>query len=203
MLLHFGGPEALAFSSWGKMRFMNRMARLRREDSILLVVDVQEKLLPHIWRHEELLKNCVLLVEAAQRLEVPVLAVEQNPRHLGRTAGPLREALGETNIESKLCFSACPTVAAQIAERPEAAIVLCGIEAHVCVLQTALDLLAAGRQVFVAGDAVSSRVPENRAVGWERMMAAGALPTSAESAVFEWLGQAGTDDFRALLPLLR
>ena len=182
--------------------------RLRRGSTLLLIVDVQQKLLPAIHDAEQVEKNCVLLARAARQLGIPMVITEQNPSRLGSTAASLREVAGEFKAIEKMSFSACAAVpggstldAIQASGRDT--ILLCGVEAHVCVLQTALDLVDAEYSVFVARDAISSRTPENAQIGWERMMRAGVLPTSTESAIFEWLETAGTPDFKALLPFLK
>ena len=181
-----------------------KVARLRREETILLVVDVQERLLPVIHEAERVVKNCEILARAAIQLKIPIVAAEQYPKFLGGTEPSLVAALGDTPIFAKMLFSACTGDMMKVIEATHRrSVLVCGIEAHVCVMQTALDLLEAGFTVFVAGDATSSRTAENHRVGWERMLRAGAVPTSAESAVFELLREAGTPDFKALLPVLK
>ena len=183
---------------------MPQLSRLRREETVLLVIDVQEKLLPVMLEAERVARNCALLITAARRLDLPVIVTEQYPARLGATVGPLREALGEFTPIEKLRFSALvPPVQALLEGSGRRTILLAGIEGHVCVLQTALDLLEAGYTVFGASDAISSRQAWNRASGWERMRSAGAVPASTESAIFELLGEAGTPDFKALQPLIK
>jgi len=183
---------------------MSTVARLRREETILLVVDVQERLLPVIHEADRVVKNCEILVRGASQLGLPIVAAEQYPKFLGGTAPTLREALGDALVVAKMLFSACTAEVMQAIEiTGRRSVLVCGIEAHVCVLQTTLDLLDQDYTVFVAGDAISSRTPENHRIGWERMLHAGAVPTSAESAVFELLREAGTPDFKALLPVLK
>lgn len=180
------------------------VARLRTEETILLVVDVQEKLLPVIHHSERVEKNCALLLRAANQLQIPVLITEQYPERLGATSPSLRETAPHAQLISKLKFSACvESTLAALAKFNRKTVLLCGIEAHVCVLQTALDLVEQGYSVFAARDAISSRAPENAEIGWQRMMRSGVLPTSTESAVFELLQEAGTPDFKALLPFIK
>jgi nicotinamidase-related amidase len=183
---------------------LSPLPRLRRDDSLLLVVDVQEKLVPVLHQPEALVRNCFTLAKAAALLGVPILVTEQNPTRLGPTVELLREALADSPPYSKMLFSAIiPEVKTHLEQLGKRTVLLCGCEAHVCVLQTALDLLELGYTVFIPRDAVSSRTPANLEIGWDRMRLSGAVPTSTESALFEWLVTAGTDDFRALLPLIK
>ncbi|MBV9470755.1 MAG: hydrolase [Abitibacteriaceae bacterium] len=180
------------------------ISRLHRHDTALLIVDVQERLMPSIYEAEKVEKHCTLLAHAARQLQLPVVVTEQYPEKLGRTVPAILEAIDQLEPLPKTLFSACtPAVLETLRATSCSTILLCGVETHVCVLQTALDLLGHGFNVFVAYDAVSSRQESNKQVGWERMMRAGALPTSSESAIFELLREAGTPDFKALLPLLK
>ena len=165
--------------------------------SQLLVIDVQEKLLPTIHEHERLLANVIWLIRAAQKIGVPVAAVEQYPKGLGATLKAVRDLLPEGAVARKTHFS---SVAAQclvgLPGADRAQIVLCGIEAHVCLLQTALELLEEGREIYVVADAVSSRRELDRDLAIARMRQEGARIVSREMVVFEWLGEAGTPLFR-------
>lgn len=181
-----------------------KLPRLYREDVLLLVVDVQQRLMPVINEAECVEKNCILLARAARQLGIPLLITEQNPRHLGKTSQALRESTGDAPVLEKMSFSACTDkVLRAIESSNRQTILICGVESHVCVLQTALDLREKSYSVFAARDAISSRTLANAEIGWQRMMGAGVLPTSTESAIFELLGQAGTPDFRAMLPHLK
>lgn len=182
------------------------MARpARRELSTLLIVDVQERLLPVIDDREGVLKHCERLIRAAGILGVPVVATEQYPKGLGPTVEPLRALLGPEAIRSKLAFSCCGAAGwvddLQARGRPQ--IVVAGIEAHVCVQQTVLDLLAEEFSVYVAADAVSSRRPLDRWAALDRLRQAGAVVTTAEAIVFEWLRVAGTPEFKAVAKLVK
>ena len=180
------------------------LPRLCRSQTLLLIVDVQERLMPAIHEAERVERNCILLARAALQLQIPILVTEQNPARLGSTVVPIGEVLGEYTPISKMLFSSCtPETLDAIKASERSTILLCGVEAHVCVVQTALDLIDAGYSVFATRDAISSRAPENYEIGWQRMMRAGALPTSTESAIFELLHEAGTPDFKALLPYLK
>ncbi len=182
--------------------------RLQRDNTILVVIDVQEKLIPVIDRAKELLRNVDRLVRGAHILGVPVLVTEQYVKGLGPTVESIRTALDETSgyrpIE-KSCFSAhgCEPVAAQLAALERRQIVVAGVETHVCVYQTVTDLLAAKLDVTLVADAVSSRTPENREIALRRMTADGAKLSSTEMLLFELIGVSGTDEFRAISRLIR
>ena len=170
------------------------------ERSLLLIVDVQEKLVPAIHGHEDVLAACHWLLGVAAELEVPVLASEQYPRGLGHTLPELAERLPAGAVHEKLEFSCAAAESCRrafaAADRPQ--VVIAGIEAHVCVLQTALGLLADDREVFVVAEAVGSRRPADRELALERMRQAGVAVVSREMVAFEWLHRAGTDAFRAV-----
>jgi len=180
----------------------------RAADSILVLVDVQERLAAAMEPAAlaALKKNAGILIQAAAWLDVPMLATEQYPKGLGRTVAELAERLppSASRIE-KTCFSCAGepsfTVAVQRAGRAQ--IVLAGMEAHVCVLQSALDLHSAGFEVFVAADACCSRSTKNHRNAMDRMRAAGVIVTNTESTVFEWLRDAGHERFKAVSALVR
>lgn len=160
--------------------------------------------MPAIHEAARVEKNCSLLLRAASQLGLPVIITEQYPARLGATLPALLELAPEATPHPKMLFSACTEpVQTALQETGRRTVLLCGVETHVCVLQTALDLLEAGFTVFAARDALSSRTPENWSAGYERMMRAGIWPTSTESAVFELLKEAGTPDFKALLPFIK
>lgn len=168
-----------------------------RSDSMLLLVDVQERLLPAMHEAQRVLDNAVWVTRVAQRLGVPVAASEQYPRGLGHTHADLRALLTAECIAEKLHFSC---VAAQCLGRlpggDRRQVVLCGIESHVCVLQTALELRAQGKDVFLLADAVSSRNPVDKDLALARMRDHGAEIVSREMLAFEWLRQAGSAEFK-------
>jgi nicotinamidase-related amidase len=179
-------------------------ARLSAADSALLVIDVQEKLLAAIPQAPALLLNLTLLLDVARRLDVPVLATEQYPKGLGPTAAAVAERL-PAGPPAKVAFScvAVPEVVAGLQQGGRSAVLLAGIEAHVCVLQTALDLLGRGLTVFVAADAVASRYEVDRDIALRRLERAGAVLTTAETAAFEWLGTAAAPQFKAVSTLVQ
>lgn len=180
----------------------------RREATNLVVVDVQDSLarampadtFPRVTR------NLVLLATAARTLGLPVLVTEQYPRGLGRTIGPVAEALagGPPPIEKvDFACTAVPAFRQALAATGRPTVILSGLEAHVCVMQTALGLLEAGYVVHVPADAVASRTAANRQVGLDLMARAGAVISSTETLVFQLLGRAGTPEFKALAPLMK
>lgn len=177
----------------------------RREASVLLVVDMQDRLLPHMEDHAGVLEHCRRIVRAAQILDVPILCTEQYPKGLGPTVAPLRDVLSEVPVLEKLAFSCCGAegFVASVNATGRRQVIVVGIETHVCVQQTVLDLLAESLSVYVAADAVSSRRPLDRQVALDRMRQAGAVVTTAESVIFEWLGVAGTAEFKAVAQLVR
>ncbi|MEW9897857.1 hydrolase [Chitinivorax sp. PXF-14] len=167
--------------------------------SWLLVVDVQEKLVPAVFQHERFVGDCSWLIALAQTLAVPVVFSEQYPQGLGHTLPALRELAPAARVVDKVHFS-CTAAACLppelLAERDQ--IVVTGMEAHVCVLQTVLGLLEQGRQVFVVADVITSRNPRDIELAIERMRAAGATVVSREMVLFEWLRQAGSPLFKTI-----
>jgi nicotinamidase-related amidase len=179
--------------------------RLTRTRAGLVVVDVQQRLLPAIFEKERVLQNVLRLIQGAAILKVPVFATEQYRKGLGPTAPEVAVAIPGFAPMEKLAFSACGAAGflTALKNRKVSETILCGIEAHVCVSQTCLDLLDDGFRVFVAADAVSSRTPENYRVGLDRMRAAGAVIVSTEMVLFELLEQAGTVEFKQILKLVK
>lgn len=178
---------------------------IRRDQSLLLIVDIQEKLAPAILNADQAIANAVKLIQAAKHLAVPMLASEQYPKGLGLTVPSLRNVLSTEMIVEKSHFScfAEPGFSEKLRAQGRHQIVICGMEAHVCVLQTALDIQSAGYSAVVVADAVSSRRIESYELAIARMRTAGVGIVSTEMVLFEWLGQAGTAEFKALLPLIR
>ena len=175
----------------------------------LVVIDLQERLVPAIDNAGSVVHNAGILLEAAGTLEIPALVTEQYPRGLGPTVPEIHEKCSNsTNIISKLTFSAGKNadVMAKVADWRAAGrdqVVICGTETHVCVLQTAADLKAAGHEGYLVTDACGSRTPANRAAGIDRLAALGISCVTTEMAIFEWLEVAGTDTFRALSKLIK
>ena len=182
---------------------MNHQFRLKVEDTALLVVDIQEKLLPKIMQAGEVLRNASFLVNAAKVLGVPVIATEQYPKGLGPTVEPIRGLL--TTVWEKKTFSAVAEGGALDFLKSDARIkvVVAGIEAHICVMQTVLDLLNQGFHVFVCVDAVSSRYAIDVKIALKRMQQAGAILVTAETCVYEWLETAANPAFREISTMVQ
>ena len=185
------------------------MDRLRAESSLVVVVDVQERLLtamPEAQRNE-LLANCSILLEAARLLGVRVVASEQYPKGLGATAEVIASALRLRDIApiEKLTFDACgePRFARALSTMAPKSCVVVGMEAHVCVFQTARELARRGYATYVVADAVASRRDSNRAIGLSLSERAGACVTATETVVFDWLERAGSDTFKQISKLLK
>ena len=182
--------------------------KLTRADAFLLVIDVQQRLMPIIHEHDEVARNVERLVRGAHLLEVPALLTEQYVKGLGPTIDNVKTAFEETAgyrpIE-KACFSAHGSTELQaelrLLRRRHA--LVAGVETHVCVWQTVHDLLGGGYAVTIVADAVSSRTPRNRDIALRRMESEGAKLSSTEMALFELLGVSGTDEFRAISRLIK
>ena len=174
---------------------------IKPDKSALLVIDVQQRLLPAVQDSEATEQAVCDLISVADQLSVPILYSEQYPKGLGPTSDKVVAALPDTAVRlEKLTFScaADPKCSKQIKAIQRPQIVICGMETHVCVLQTALELTAQGFGVFVVADAVSSRTEQNKELGLARMRRAGVEIVSKEMVIFEWLERAGTDSFRSI-----
>ena len=172
-------------------------------DTALLVVDVQEKLVPAIANHQRVVWNIRRLIDGAKILGLPVAATEQYPRGLGGTVPELADRLGE--IPSKLTFSCggCPMIFKDLQDRGVHRLLVCGMETHVCVQQTVLDLLADGWRAYVAVDAVGSRADIDHRTALARIDSSGAVLTTTEAALFEWCRVAGTPEFKGISRLVQ
>ena len=178
---------------------------IRAPESSLLIVDVQERLVPVMTDPRLVIHNCGLLLRAARRLEVPYLVTEQYPKGIGPTIIDLRETVPAEQILEKQHFSCAddPTILAHLRDGKRRQVVVAGIEAHICVLQTALGLHQAGFEVFVVADACSSRRAENHTLAMDRLRAAGVWVVSLEMALFEWMRVSGTPEFKELSALIK
>ena len=179
---------------------------LDRDRAVLVVIDIQEKLAAAMPRRDEMVARARFVIQAANLLGVPVAATEQYRKGLGPTVPEIRDALGGAEAVEKMSFSCCGEEAARqaIARHPgRDQAILVGIEAHVCVYQTALDLMEMGRKPFVAADAVCSRNDRDAEVALQALTALGAVPATAESAVFQLLGGADAPEFKAVHKLLK
>jgi nicotinamidase-related amidase len=180
---------------------------LRAEQCALVVVDIQEKLLPPIFNKDELIKNSQLLVRVANVLEIPVVVTTQYVQGLGAVVPDIASLIGQTRSIDKLDFSCfgCNDFRSALKSLPgnRNTVLLCGMEAHICVMQTALGALNEGYLVHVASDAIGSRVRWNWDIGIDRMRAAGAVISTTEMMIYELLRCSGTQQFKAMLPYLK
>lgn len=179
--------------------------KLMKEGSVLVVVDVQDKLLHAIHDWQTVLANTVKMVKYAQTLGIPVIVSEQYPKGLGQTNSlltdlPAAELFFEKTVFS--CFGA-PGFAEKLKSVNAKHLVMTGIETHICVTQTTLDALVQGYSVHIVADAVGSRDPFNKEIGLAKMRQAGAVISSSEIALYEWLERSDTKEFKAVLPLVK
>ncbi len=185
------------------------MARrpLEADQCALIVVDMQEKLLPPIWEKERLLRNVQLLIRLAGILKIPALVTTQYAKGLGNTVPEIASMLPDTPPIDKLMFSCfvsdafCSLLKRMPGQRTT--VLLCGMETHICVMQTAMGALREGYLVHVACDAVSSRTELNWRIGLDRMRSAGAILSSTEMMIYELLRSSGAPAFKELLPYLK
>ena len=177
------------------------MRTLDRERTALVVVDVQEAFRPAVLDFERVAFDAAKLVQGAQILGLPIVVTEQYPKGLGATVPEVAEHLDGIEPLEKVRFSAAAADGFDLKGRDQ--VLVCGIESHVCVSQTAHDLLDRGLEVHVARDAVSSRTEENRELGLHKMEGSGAVLTSVETALFELLGAAGTPEFKEIQALVK
>lgn len=181
-------------------------ARLELTSTAVLVVDVQERLLPAMHNAQAVEAQVIRLLRGAGVLGLPVLVTEQYPNGLGLTTAPVLEALGDQAIvrADKLKFSAClEPVTDALRQKQIRSVLVCGIEAHVCVLQTCLDLLDQNIMPFLVVDAIGSRRTSDQEAAQQRMSQAGVVVTTVESALLEMVGEAGTPRFKAMLGVIK
>ena len=175
------------------------------EDSVLLIIDVQEKLAPVMADPRRVIHNGVRLMRAAARLQVPVIVSEQYPQGIGPTIFDLQEHMPADGPVAKMHFSCAdePEIMKRLEAVGRRQVVIAGIEAHVCVLQSAVGLRKKGYEVFVVADACSSRRVENETLAYARLRDEGVGLVSVEMALFEWLHLAGTPEFKDLIALIK
>lgn len=176
---------------------------LHRQDSALLVVDVQTKLLPAIPDRARLVWNIRRLIDGAKLLSVPILATEQYPQGLGPTVPELASLVGEARPKVAFSCIGCEGLFADLERRGVRQILLAGMETHVCIAQTAFDLEASGLRSYIAVDAVAARYRVDHETALGRMDSAGMTLTTTEAALFEWCGAAGTDEFKQISRLIQ
>ncbi len=175
------------------------------QDSVLVVIDCQERLWKVMHEKDQLEARLLTMVRGAQVLGVPVIFTEQNPAGLGPTLPTLRDAAATAPCIAKQSFNCAgaPEFLTALRATERGTLVLCGVETHICVLQTALAALARGYKVQVVQDACGGRFPSNRIAGLERMARAGAVVTLIESVFFEWMGGTDNPGFRAIRDLIK
>jgi len=178
---------------------------LKRENAALVVIDVQGKLATLMHRKESLFANLIRMIRGAKVLGLPIIWTEQLPDKLGETLPEIQKELGGLKPLIKKTFSCCGDDAflKVLSGLGRKQLLLTGIETHVCVYQTALDLLASGYEVHLVGDAISSRIESNYQLGIERMKGAGAIMTSVEMSLFELLRVAGGDQFKQIIEIVK
>jgi nicotinamidase-related amidase len=181
------------------------MPRLKSDNSILAIIDVQGNLAHLVHEKEMLHLNIQKLIRCANILRIPILWVEQNPTRLGKTIPEIAALLTTESPIAKMTFSSFKSdiFAKKLASYNRKQIMLAGIETHVCIYQTASDLLEKGYQVHIIVDAVSSRLPGNKQIGLTRMQLEGAVMSSTEMAIFEMLGTAEHAGFKEIIKVLK
>ena len=179
--------------------------RLEITHTQLLVVDMQERMLRHVADQETVVNQTVRMIRAAQEMELPITLTEQYPQGLGPTDQRVLTAAGAAERLGKQTFSVCgdPRCKERLAALGRPQVLLVGVETHVCVRQTALDLLAARMQPVVLTDAVGSRRPDDRQIALDGLRAAGVAVTTVEAAIFDLLVRSGTELFKRILPIVR
>jgi len=170
------------------------------DQAVIVIVDVQERLANAMQARDQVVGNCLHLVELAKLHDIPIIVTEQYPKGLGPTVEPLRNALPSYEPVEKLSFSCCGQTdfISRVGKVGRNTVLLAGMETHVCVLQTCLDLLKQGINVHLVNDAVCSRTKENSETGIELMRDAGAVVTCTETVLFQILKMAGSEEFKAI-----
>lgn len=179
--------------------------RIVQEHSAGVVIDIQERLLPHIYEHEQLVKNTGILIEGLKALGIPLLITEQYRKGLGETVPGIRQHFDPFDPMEKTAFSCCddPHFILKLNNLSKKNVIICGIEAHVCVLQTVIDLLEDGFQPVVVNDCISSRKLSDKLIAVKRMQQEGAIITSYESILFEMARVSGNETFKTISRLVR
>ncbi len=179
--------------------------KVKRDDTVLIVIDLQERLMNAMKDREKVYKNTNLLLSMVKEFNIPVILSEQYPRGLGTTVAVIKDNLPKDYIYiEKLSFSVCGAgLFDKLADMGKNTVIVCGSETHVCVFQTVRDLVEAGYNVHLVGDAVCSRFDENYENSLSLMSELGAVVTNTETVVFDLLEVAGTKEFKAISPLIK
>lgn len=178
---------------------------IKPELSCLVVIDIQDKLAPAMQSPAKVIRNTALLMRAADRMGVPILMTEQYPKGLGRTVPQLQGIAPQAQVFEKIHFSCMNEELFQQAFEATGRrqVVITGMEAHICVMQTGVDLMDKGYEIFVVTDATASRTLESEQACLDRLGAAGAGIVTTEMVIYEWLGRAGTEAFKEMLPFIK
>ncbi|HHZ16790.1 MAG TPA: isochorismatase family protein [Peptococcaceae bacterium] len=178
---------------------------LTQEDAVLMLIDIQERLVPAMLDGPKMLQNTNILITVAQKLNIPVIVTEQYPKGLGKTVPEVSANFDEqVAVYEKITFNGCiEEIAAVLKQNGKKKNIVAGMETHICVFQTVRELLAQDYQVFVVGDAVCSRTRENYLNGLAQMQAMGAVVTNTETVVFDLLKRAGTPLFKEMSKLVK
>jgi nicotinamidase-related amidase len=178
---------------------------LRKDEAVLVIIDIQEKLAAVMSEREKVTGNCLHLIEIAKLLHIPIVLTEQYPRGLGPTVIQIKNMLPAYEPGEKIAFSCCGQTAFldRLSVLGRKKVILCGMETHICVLQSCVDLIGKGFSVHVASDAQCSRAKENHRIGIEFMRDAGAVITCTETVLFQLLEKAGTEEFKTISKRIR
>lgn len=179
--------------------------RIKAEETAVLVVDYQERLVPVIHDNQAIIEKAVMLLKGTKALGLPFIMPRQYPKGLGDIVPEIREAVGEYTPMDKLSFSACgeTEIMDYIRSLNKKNVIVCGIEAHVCVLQSVIDLVAEGFQPILICDCLGSRSPYDKEIGIQRAVQEGALTSTAEAILFELTNKAGSDVFKTISKLVK
>lgn len=179
--------------------------RITKENTIGLIIDIQERLLPAMFEKESFLKNTLILIQGLKELQISIIVTQQYSKGLGETIQEVKSVIPDFGFVEKRSFSCCdePVFMENLKKTGAKNIVICGIESHVCVLQTAVDLKAAGYNPVVVADCVSSRSAENIEIAKERFRLEGIIMTSAESILFELTRSSAAPEFKAISNLVK
>ena len=179
--------------------------RIHKDDTLAVIIDIQEALFPYIHEHEKLEKTTIKLIQGLKAIGIPIMVTQQYTAALKPTLPSISEAIGEYEHIEKMAFSCCdePTFDEELAVSTQRNVIITGIESHVCVLQTVIDLIDRGYLPIVVEDCVSSRNPNDKKIAIERMRKEGAVITTYESILFELLRYSGTAEFKAVSKIVK
>jgi nicotinamidase-related amidase len=178
---------------------------LSKDEAVLVIIDIQERLAAAMGKRERVTGNCLHLIEIAKLLHIPFVLTEQYPKGLGPTVSEIKTALPAYEPVEKITFNCCrqPALLDRLSVSGRKKVILCGMETHICVLQSCVDLIGKGFTVHAVSDAQCSRAEENHKPGIEFMRDAGAVITCTETAIFQLLEKAGTEEFKTISKRIR